>query len=237
MKWIVRVGAALIAFAALAAGGLWLAGRGKGRGHVHRTVELARPASQVWPWISEPEKLREWQSGVLENQPIAEGGLRPGARLRRVMQRGRERVAMTVEITSVQPGRRLAATIHSEGPGFAMSEDYLLLERDGRSLLDYKGDFELEHWAAKAFTSAETAEAQRKLDADFVALQRLVESQPPARATPALAAEPNLAVQPAPALPGAAGQPALAAQPGAAAPDSQPAPTPPNARPSSATAR
>ena len=99
---------------------------------VELTVEIARPATEVFGYLTDVEKLPEWQSSVVsvraEEEPLCEGA-------HIVEQRaflGRE-AETELEVTAYEPGRRFALR-SLRGP-VELSIDHELHEADGSTRL------------------------------------------------------------------------------------------------------
>ena len=93
-----------------------MAGGASGRAVNQAAIEIERPAAEVFPWLTEPEKLRQWIGGRVETAPLTEGRPRVGARSREVVVMGKGRTEMESEVTALEPGRLLAVRLAS--PGF-----------------------------------------------------------------------------------------------------------------------
>jgi hypothetical protein len=80
---------------------------------------IARPAGDIFPWLIEPEKQAQWSDVPM--QPLTEGPLRQGSRMRLTFGRGPLHATLDLEFTSLESAERLAFTtvsragIHWEG--------------------------------------------------------------------------------------------------------------------------
>lgn len=77
------------------------------------TVDIERPVSDVFAYMTDPSRLSEWQSDVLEAVP--DGALAPGATVREVRRFLGRRMEFVQEVTEFEPDRRLAMRTRS-GP-------------------------------------------------------------------------------------------------------------------------
>jgi carbon monoxide dehydrogenase subunit G len=179
-KWILRV---LIVFGGLIAMFfvvmLILSGGAKGEGHHDASIVINKPPAEVFPWLTEPEKLTKWLTGLVESKALTEGGLRVGAKSQETVEVGGERTVMEVEVTAVEPPKLLVVRITSEG---FVGDSRYTLEQDGSSTkLRYLGDFRYTVFMAKLLEPLITPAAQGKLVQDFERLKVLVESGAEAR--------------------------------------------------------
>jgi uncharacterized protein YndB with AHSA1/START domain len=135
------------------------------------TVDVARPPQDVFDYLSDLERLPEWQSSAIASR--ADGPLARGSRVvekRRIM--GRE-IENELEVTAYEPPRRLALKA-LRGP-VRFTVDHELVEDAGATSL---------HVVAEAATGrlmklahpllARTAEEE--LRSDFERLKQLLES-------------------------------------------------------------
>src|SRR5215471_7674997 len=84
MKWIVRILGGIVALLVLAVFGLFLAGKRADAGRTHASLDVAASREQVWPWLTEPDKMKQWVDWLVEvraSDPVA----RPGAKRTLVM--------------------------------------------------------------------------------------------------------------------------------------------------------
>ncbi|CAN5214243.1 hypothetical protein BH18ACT9_BH18ACT9_17620 [soil metagenome] len=67
------------------------------------SIEIARPRTQVFAYVTDPATFREWQAGVLSGSIEGNGNPRVGARCITTRQIGGAERASTSEVTSVDP--------------------------------------------------------------------------------------------------------------------------------------
>lgn len=91
-------------------------------------VTIARPPGQVFPWLVEPAKQARWSDVPM--QPLTEGPMRQGSRMRLSFGRGPLHASLDLEITSLEPDVRLAFTTVSDG-GIQWEGAYDLSPADG----------------------------------------------------------------------------------------------------------
>jgi uncharacterized protein YndB with AHSA1/START domain len=98
---------------------------------VEHTVEIDRPIAEVFAFLTDVERLPEWQASVSEVDVDVPVG--PGARFRDVREFMGRRAASTLEVTTYEPPRRFSLRV-AEGP-IAYEIDHKLEEvGDGTSV-------------------------------------------------------------------------------------------------------
>ena len=77
-------------------------------------VTISRPPQQVWPYVVEPEKQALWIDVAM--RPVTQGRWLAGTRI--VVTFGRRPLKTTIglELTAVEPDRRMAFTTYTAGP-------------------------------------------------------------------------------------------------------------------------
>ena len=76
-------------------------------------VTIARPASEVFPYLVERDKQALWTDVPME--PLTEGPLQRGSRMRLTFGKGPLSASLTLEITAVDLNARTAFTTVSQG--------------------------------------------------------------------------------------------------------------------------
>jgi uncharacterized protein YndB with AHSA1/START domain len=117
-------------------------------------VEVSRPVDEVFAYVDDDAKLRQWVTGILESSR-APGPARPGASFRQVVDLGNGRLELQGELTEYEPNRVLAVRLRSR-------------------LCDMDVRYEFE--PRNGSTSIVKRIAQKKLEADFGRLRQLLAS-------------------------------------------------------------
>ncbi len=112
---------------------LLVLGRRDDAGRNTAAIQIDRPPAQVFPWITEPDRLKQWIGGLVESTPLTDDGLEVGARSREVIAMGNERYEMETTIVDLEPPVRLVVEIDSSG--FKADARYDLVESGGGDLL------------------------------------------------------------------------------------------------------
>lgn len=140
------------------------------------TIQIERPPAQVFPWVTEPDRLQQWIGGLVESAPLTAEGLKVGARSREVVVVGNTRHEMETTITDLESPSRLVVEIKAEG--FKVDARYDLVESGGGTFLSYACISRYEHPLARLMEPLVTREAQKKIEADLARLKGLVEAEP-----------------------------------------------------------
>jgi len=140
------------------------------------TIEIARPPATVFPYLTEPERLKRWVGGLTTFEPV-EGGqsAQVGALSRQVMViRGKE-WKLDGELTALEPDHLVEALM--EGKGIKAKTSYVLEPVDGGTRLTATVESEYSLLVARLLGGLVSREAQKKLRADLARLETLVETE------------------------------------------------------------
>jgi carbon monoxide dehydrogenase subunit G len=76
-----------------------------------KSIEIHRTARDVWPWLSEPEKMKQWMKGLLEVTPLSEGEPQVGFRAKLRIKEGGRISEYDEEIVELVPNRKVRSRI------------------------------------------------------------------------------------------------------------------------------
>jgi uncharacterized protein YndB with AHSA1/START domain len=145
---------------------------------VHRnehTIEIARPPATVFPYLTEPERLKRWVGGLTTFEAVDGEIAHVGAESHQVMAiRGRE-WKLDGELTALEPDRLVEAQM--AGKGFTIRTCYVLEPVESGTRLTAAVESEFSLLVTRLFGGIVTRETQRKLRADLARLEALVESE------------------------------------------------------------
>ena len=91
-------------------------------------VTIASSPDEIFPWLVETERQARWSD--MPMQPLTEGPIRLGSRMRLSFGRGPLHASIDLEVTSMEPGARLAFTTVSRG-GIHWEGEYNLAPAEG----------------------------------------------------------------------------------------------------------
>src|SRR5919201_726285 len=136
------------------------------------SVDIARPPSDVFAYLTDPTNLPEWQSSAIEAH--WEGEKAPGAHVKEVRKFLGRRMESELEVTEYEPDRRFALKVLS-GP-VPFSVQHTLDPRDGGTRLTFVGEGE----PGGFFKLAEpivSRTAERQFKSDFETLKDVLEAR------------------------------------------------------------
>jgi len=178
MRWVKTIAAILAGIVLVAIGGLWIASLSSNAGHFESVIEIGRPAAEVWPWITEPDKLKQWVSWLTEARKLTPEPFHPGSRAVWIMEDpsvGNRRVEIDSEVISVVPNESLNMRIASSGM-FSGTAAYTLTSLPGGGTrLQNAGSYRYEMWYSRLLEPLVRPEARKKMNADLLHLKMLVE--------------------------------------------------------------
>jgi carbon monoxide dehydrogenase subunit G len=107
---------------------------------VRFTREFDAPPDAVFPYLEEPDKIRQWMPGIVDDRQIGDGPMQVGSMFELDVREGRKVVTYRGEITAYQRDRRMGLRLVggcSKRP-LQMDVDYRLHPIDGaRTRIDY----------------------------------------------------------------------------------------------------
>lgn len=103
------------------------------------TIEIEREPGDVYAFVSDFENAPRWRSTVSASERVSEGPLERGTRVREKTSVFGASSTVTIELTEVVPGRKIAYRSGRIGP--IAPKVVFLLESDGEgTLLRFAGD-------------------------------------------------------------------------------------------------
>jgi uncharacterized protein YndB with AHSA1/START domain len=179
-----RVGIVLVALCALlavAVVGLFLASRRRDAGVNDVTLEIKRPPAQVFPWLTEGDRARQWIGGLEQIEPLTEGPLRVGLKERAVVVLGSERMTLEMEVVGFEEGRRIryqVTGLDRPSIGFTEIVDFSVEPSETGTRFRAFGRMRYHRRLLRLFEPLMTRRAQRKFQEDAQRLKTLVEAEP-----------------------------------------------------------
>ena len=134
------------------------------------SVEIRRPIAEVFGFVSEPEHLPEWASGVASAGRISGSLMGLGARFKEVVSSGWHR-ATVWEITEYEPPRAVA--YRALDGAFPAAARYVLDQVGGATRLTVEAEVELRAFFAPSPALERSIGWQ--LETDLGTLRRLLE--------------------------------------------------------------
>ena len=180
MRWILYLFASVVALVALAVIALLVIGGGRGEAEHVTSVDIARPASTVFRWITEPPRMKSWVGWMVDIQSLTPQTSGVGARHVWVMEdrnNNNQRMDIQSEVTRYESDRLLESRLHVPN-GFAGTVTYQLEPLEpNRTRLTYRAAFKYDHWLAKLMEPLISRSAQQKLEEDLARLKQKAEAE------------------------------------------------------------
>jgi uncharacterized protein YndB with AHSA1/START domain len=184
MKWVKKIAKALALLVVIIVLGLYVFGFRPGAGQNSATVEIHRPAAQVWRYLNDDDLVMKWVSGLKEIRHKTPGVTGARNRFEMTEEMNGRRTDMVMEITAFDPPKHIAFEISSlEGasPGFTETGEYVLTEANGTTQLTLSGSSKYFPFWVQLMEPIITPSAQKKLEGDLARLKSLVEAEPAMR--------------------------------------------------------
>lgn len=181
MKWVWRILGAIVALVVLCVAGLWIIGLRPGHGYCAATVEINRPAAQLWRYISRDDLLKKWISGLEEIRHTTPGIAGPGEKFVLVESYEAERVQMEMTMDRMEAPHRMEFTLVGLGDpsnSFTEHAQYLLEEQGGKTRLTLSTQTEYHGFLLRLLEPLITHAAAEKVRSDLARLKSLVEAEP-----------------------------------------------------------
>jgi carbon monoxide dehydrogenase subunit G len=98
-------------------------------------VEIGRSKEDLWPWLTETDRMKQWMKGLLEITPVSEGEPREGFLAKMRIKEGRKVSEYDEEITTWDPPNALAVRLTGGAlpEGMEMKSAYRLEAIGGRN--------------------------------------------------------------------------------------------------------
>lgn len=180
MKWIFIMLGTVAALVMIAVGALFALGFRRDAGKVASSVVIDRPPAAVWPWITKPDRQKQWISWLIEIRPLTESTEGVGSRALWVMEdknNNGQKMEITGEIVSVEPGQSVGVKLWSDGMFDGIASYNLVDLGKGETRMESKGAYHYQQGFARLMEPLITPQAKKKMDSDLAKLKSLVEAQ------------------------------------------------------------
>ncbi len=178
MKWTLRIAGGLLALLVLAVAVLFALGHRPNAGRVHASAEFNASPEEIWPWLSEGDKAKQWVSWLVEVRSGASTRSAVGSKEVWVMRdenNGGQLVEIEGTCTEYERPSRLGVRLSSSGM-FDGQQNYRLTNLgNGRTRLDIEGQYHFSQWFAALMAPLIIPAAEKKLAGDVARLKSLIE--------------------------------------------------------------
>ncbi len=179
MKWVKRVAIVLAALLILPVVTLLLLGLRSGAGQVHSAVDVQTSPDQLWGWIDDGDRVKQWVSWTVEMKPWAPHAGVGATRSATMRDENNGGTQMVIDgtCTEYDPPKTLAVKL-SVPNEFDGMETYRLTDLgNGRTRLDVVMTYHFASAFARLFEPVITPSARKKFEGDLARLKTLVESK------------------------------------------------------------
>jgi len=182
MKWLKWIGIVVAALIILPLVTLLVLGHRSGAGTLQASIEMNASPEQVWAWIDDGDKLKQWVSWLVEvKYPDAQKTHGVGA-TRVLVMKDENNGGMLMEIagkcSEYTPPSKMTVQLSDDQGMFSGEQTYQLVDLgSGRTRMDVHSQFRFAQWFAKLMEPLITPQAEKKMVADAARLKSLVESK------------------------------------------------------------
>ncbi len=181
MKWLKWIGIVLAALLILPVVTLLILGQRKDAGHVHGSIEIATSPQQLWPWLEDGDKLKQWVSWLVEVRvpdPAIHGVGASHVWVMRDENNGGKRMEVVAKNREYAPPSHLALQISSPGVEFTGENSYELVDMgNGKTRLEMDSRYHFSNWFANLMEPVITPAVRKKMLGDSARLKAIFESK------------------------------------------------------------
>jgi uncharacterized protein YndB with AHSA1/START domain len=182
MKWLKWIAIALGVLLIVPMVTLLVLGHRADAGRVQAAIEIAAPPEQVWTWIDDGDKLKQWVSWLVEVQyPDPHNAHGAGATRVMVMKdenNGGMLMRIVGKCREYTPPSRMAIALSDTDGVFNGDQTYQLKDMgNGHTRLEVRGSYHFSQWFANLMEPLIIPQATKKMMADVAHLKTLVESK------------------------------------------------------------
>ena len=127
-----------------------------------------QPAEKIFPYLTDPAKIRLWIDGFVESKPLTDGPVRPGSRSQEIVEVEGQRTVMDSQVIELIPNQFLSVRLTS--PDMEAVSQFRI-KSEG---LEHIHQVRCKGWLRLASVFLR-APIEKKLNADFATLKTLLE--------------------------------------------------------------
>jgi uncharacterized protein YndB with AHSA1/START domain len=75
------------------------------------TTEIRCSPRELWPWLTEPERMKQWMKGLVSIEPGDASAMRPGAKAKMTIKEGGRLATYDETIVAWEPCKRIAVSL------------------------------------------------------------------------------------------------------------------------------
>ena len=147
-------------------------------------VEINRPPADVFDYVTDPSRFKEWQDAVVSATPQGSGAQTQGSRILLTRKTGPSTQTMTSELTAYNPPHDYAFRV-VDGPVRAVGKGtFEPLDGGARTAFTFELDFEGHGIGKLLIPLVVRRSAMKELERSHAALKRRLDSQATSGAAP-----------------------------------------------------
>jgi uncharacterized protein YndB with AHSA1/START domain len=182
MKWVKRIAIVLAVLLIVPAVTLLVLGHRANAGVAQASVEINAPPDQVWTWLDDGDKLKQWVSWMVDvKYPDPQNAHGLGAKRIWTMKdenNGGMLMQIAATFTEYTPPTRMTLRIADTEGFFDGEASYRLVDLGGgRTRVEARDHAHYTEWFANLMEPVITPQAAKKMAMDVAHLKRLVEAK------------------------------------------------------------
>jgi carbon monoxide dehydrogenase subunit G len=139
------------------------------------TVTIGKEPADVFPWLVEDDKVPRWMSGLELYEPLDQGPLHVGSRIRQELIVSGYHLHLELEVVELDAPRR--AVLRFEGSGFKAANQYTVTETAGGARVTWVVSGDTTSFKARLIAPMVQSKLQEKHDGDLARLRALLEGE------------------------------------------------------------
>ena len=167
---------ALVA-ALLGCGGLWVVGGGDAYFEHEGIHRIAKPADEVFKWMTKPDLRRQWVSDLVGTKKNTPGGLDTGTKFTEEFDFGDGRTSQRVQVTGFEPDSLYAVKTTTEDYVLEVTYKFGALHTGKKTRVDFRIEVQFEGGWSKLFEPILAHRLRSRIEDDLEALREVVELQ------------------------------------------------------------
>jgi carbon monoxide dehydrogenase subunit G len=138
------------------------------------SIIINRPPAEVFAWLDDSDRAKQWLSGLVEIEPLTTGGNRVGARARHTYNENGRTITMEEETLIYEPDRRVK--ISGKTDMFDMTAEYRLTPAGSGTKLDFEETLRFRNIILRLLAPLLMRGAAKRLEQQLQRLKTLVEN-------------------------------------------------------------
>jgi carbon monoxide dehydrogenase subunit G len=135
-------------------------------------IDVATPPDEVFAWLYEPDKVRQWTSGLEAYEVQGGGAIGAGTKIRETLEVSGSRRSFEEEIVAYDPPSAAASRFSLEG--IAVESSFRVTPNGAGSHISRTVKAKAEKLSARFLLPIVQPHLERKLQSDFEALRALL---------------------------------------------------------------